>query len=109
VSASASSTIVHADDGGVLAKLTAAGSGGALIALLFWPVALRRKSYSVWLRVVAITCFSLIAIQALTACGGSSKPPIGSGSVTPAGTSSIVITGTAGSTTHTTIFTLTVN
>ncbi|WP_058185964.1 DUF7948 domain-containing protein [Terracidiphilus gabretensis] len=92
-----------------LHRFAAAGSGGAILALLFWPSALRRKQRQAWLRMLGVVMFSLLALHTLTGCGGSSKSSGGSGSVTPSGTSTVTITATAGSLTHTTAFTLTVN
>ena len=110
VSASTSAALRSGSDGTISARLTLVGSGGALLALLCWPASWsrswRRNQRQVWLRMLALVAFSVIALQALSGCGGSPKSK--SGPVTAAGTSTVTITGTAGSDTHTTTFTLTV-
>jgi hypothetical protein len=110
VSASSSAALRTGSNGQVSARLTLAGSGGALLALLCWPASWsrswRRNKRQAWVRMLAILAFSVIGVQALAGCGGSSKAK--SGSVTPAGTSTVTITGTAGSVTHSTTLTLTV-
>ena len=92
-----------------LAHLTLAGSSGVLVACLFWPGLLRRKNRAAWLRMMAIAVFAVIAMQSLTGCGGGKNNSSSTGSVTPAGQSTVTITATAGSLTHTTTLSLTVN
>jgi hypothetical protein len=102
VSTTTTATVRHPFLGG----LTAAGSGGALLALLFWPGTWRNKKRQLWLRMLVLTAVSLAALQTLTGCGGSTKPT--TGPTTPAGTYTVNVTGTAGSDTHSTTFALTV-
>jgi hypothetical protein len=80
-----------------------------LVACLFWPGLLRRKNRAAWLRLMAIGVFAIIAMQSLTGCGGGKNNSSSTGSVTPAGQSTVTITATAGSVTHTTTLSLTVN
>jgi len=93
---------------GRVRRITGAGAGGALLALLFLPGLWRRKQHLAALRMLTLSALCLVAIQALAGCGGNGTKSQ-SGPVTPAGTSTITVTGTAGTTTHTTTFTLTVN
>jgi hypothetical protein len=94
--------------GGILTRFGAVGSGGALLAFLFWPGMGRRRQRQLWLRMLAFAAICLLGAQGLTGCGGSQRNS-GPGSVTPTGSSTITITGTAGSTTHATTFSLTVS
>jgi len=104
VSATATAALRHGDS--PLNRITVAGSGGALLAFLLMPGLWRRRRDLAWLRMLNLAAVCLIAVQTLIGCGGGSSKP--SGPVTPAGTAAIIITGTAGSTTHTATFTLTV-
>ena len=91
---------------GIFGSLTAAGSSGALLTLLFWPGTWRQKRKA-GLRMLVLAAVSVFALHTLTGCGGGPTKS-STGPITPAGTSTVTITATAGSTIHSTTFTLTV-
>jgi hypothetical protein len=89
--------------------------GGIVLAGLLIPLARIRRVRS-QMPVLAWTALLMMGAAALHGCGGNdnSPPPNGGGGTgagsggTPAGTYTIVITATAGTTTHTMNYTLTV-
>jgi hypothetical protein len=96
--------------------------GGVVLAGIFLPMALRRRtSHGAHCAVLVVL---LLSAAALPGCGGGSSSSSGTGAGsgtstssssgggsmgTPAGTYKVTITATAGSTTKTTTYTLTVN
>jgi hypothetical protein len=77
--------------------------GGALFAFTF--VRIRRVHWRL-VQLCLVLCF--LACSVLVGCGGGSSSSNNSGNNTPKGTYPITVTGTAGSTTHTTSFSLTI-
>jgi hypothetical protein len=87
-----------------LQRVFTLGSGGALAALLFFCLPLRRRKWP--------TLFSLLVFLAITAasigCGGSSPSNGTTNTGTTAGSYTVTVTGTSGSTSETTTITVTV-
>jgi subtilase family serine protease len=81
------------------------GATGAVLALLLWPGVTGRRRRAAWLRMVCLVLLAGLAAAGLSGCGNKSTAATQPASATY----TVTVTGTAGSTAHSTSFTLTVD